>query len=103
LQDGVWSDVLKQRTWGFSALAAIAAIHAADTTIGRSGRDWPIYGGNSASTRYSSLKQINRSNAAQLRVAWTHYTADGPGASQTQPIVVGGVVYGLSLHRSDKF
>jgi quinoprotein glucose dehydrogenase len=83
--------VLNKRTWGFVALAAIAALHAADT-----GRDWPVYGGNSASTRYSPLKQIDRSNVARLTIAWTYDTADGPGASQTQPIVVDGVLYGLT-------
>lgn len=74
----------------------IAALHAADTAKGGSGRDFPVYGGNSAGIRYSPLKQIDRSNVAQLRVAWTHDTADGPGASQTQPIVVDGVLYGLT-------
>ena len=67
-------------------------LRAADTGA----RDFPAYGGNSAGTRYSALKQINRSNVARLKVAWTYDTADSPGASQTQPIVVGGVVYGVT-------
>jgi len=96
LENGVWSSVLNQRIWGFLALATIAVLPAADSNMGRSGRDWPVYGGNSASTRYSPLKQINRSNVAHLTVAWTYDTADGPGASQTQPIVVEGVLYGLT-------
>jgi quinoprotein glucose dehydrogenase len=95
LQDGVWSGVLNQRTWGITALSLIAVLHAADSTLG-GGRDFPVYGGNSAGTRYSPLKQINRSNVARLTVAWTHDTADGPGASQTQPIVVDGVLYALT-------
>lgn len=84
------------RTWVFSAFAAIAILHAADITTGGGGRDWPAYGGNPAGTRYSPLKQINRSNVARLTLAWTYDTADGPGASQTQPIVVDGVLYGLT-------
>lgn len=88
--------MLNQRIWGFFALATIAVLHAADSNMGRGGRDWPVYGGNSASTRYSPLKQINRSNVAHLTVAWTYDTADGAGASQTQPIVVEGVLYGLT-------
>src|SRR5260370_29884001 len=58
--------------------------------------DWPAYGGNPNGTRYSSLKQINRSNVSRLRVAWTYDTADGPGDPQTQPIVVNQVLYGLT-------
>ena len=58
--------------------------------------DW-AYGGNAEGTRYSPLKQINRSNASKLQVAWT-YDISAPGGSgggsQTQPIVVNGVVYG---------
>lgn len=59
-------------------------------------RDWPAYGGNPQGTRYSPLKQIDRSNVARLKVAWTYDTADGPGDPQTQPIMVGGVLYGVT-------
>ena len=55
------------------------------------GPDWPEYGGNADGTRYSPLQQINRSNVGRLQVAWT-YEAPGTGL-QTQPIVVGGVLY----------
>ena len=75
---------------------AIILPRAAATITGATGRDWPIYGGGSSGTRYSPLKQINRSNVAQLTVAWTFDTADGAGASQTQTIVVDGVLYGLT-------
>jgi quinoprotein glucose dehydrogenase len=50
--------------------------------------------------RYSDLEQINRSNVAKLQVAWTYDTADGPNASQTQPIMVDGVVFGLTPKHS---
>ncbi len=59
-------------------------------------RDWPAYGGGPLDIRYSDLKQINRSNVARLQVAWTFNTADGPGDPQTQPIVVDGVLFGLT-------
>ncbi len=62
---------------------------------GLSAQDWSVYGGP-GQTRYSSLKQITRQNVNRLRVAWTYDTADGPNASQTQPIVVNGVLYGLT-------
>jgi len=63
--------------------------------ISLSAQDWSVYGGP-GQTRYSSLKQINRRNVSRLHVAWTYDTADGPNASQTQPIVVNGVLYGLT-------
>jgi quinoprotein glucose dehydrogenase len=58
--------------------------------------EWPTYGGNPEGTRYSPLKQINRSNVARLEVAWTFDASAGGGRGglQTQPIVVNGTVYG---------
>ena len=47
------------------------------------------YGGGPFGTRYSSLHQIDRSNVAKLRVAWTW-------DPQTQPVVVDGIVYGVT-------
>jgi quinoprotein glucose dehydrogenase len=69
--------------------AAACAAFAAD-------RDWPAYGGEAAGIRYSPLKQINRANVGRLKVAWTFDTHDGPGDPQTQPIVVRGVLYGVT-------
>jgi quinoprotein glucose dehydrogenase len=59
-------------------------------------QDWPAYGGGSLGIRYSALKQINRTNVARLQVAWSYRTDDGPGDPQTQPIAVGGVLFGLT-------
>jgi quinoprotein glucose dehydrogenase len=53
------------------------------------------YGGGSAQIRYSPLTRINRSNVKQLQVAWTYDTGE-PGALQTQPVVVGDVLYGYT-------
>jgi quinoprotein glucose dehydrogenase len=58
--------------------------------------DWPAYGGGPAGVRYSGLKQINRGNVKQLATAWTYDTDDGSGDPQTQPILVDGVLYGLT-------
>ncbi len=59
-------------------------------------QDWPAYGGGPQDIRYSRLKQIDRSNVSRLQVAWTYDTADGSGDPQTQPIMVNGVLYGLT-------
>jgi quinoprotein glucose dehydrogenase len=57
--------------------------------------DWPVYAGNPAGTRYSTLAQINRQNASKLQVAWTYDTGDVFANSEMQcnPIMVGGVLY----------
>jgi quinoprotein glucose dehydrogenase len=58
-------------------------------------QDWPVYGGSLENTHYSSLAQINRNNVAQLQVAWSFDTGE-PGGLQTSPIVVEGVLFGIT-------
>ena len=53
------------------------------------------YGGGPQQTRYSPLAQINRGNVKRLAAAWTYDTGE-PGAMQTQPTVVGDVLYGCT-------
>jgi quinoprotein glucose dehydrogenase len=57
--------------------------------------DWPIYGGTPENNHFSSLQQINRKNVKRMRVAWTFDTEES-GGLQTSPIVVDGVLYGLT-------
>ena len=57
--------------------------------------DWPVYGGTSQNDHFSPLKQINRSNVQQLEVAWSFDTEE-TGGLQTSPIVVQGVLYGIT-------
>jgi quinoprotein glucose dehydrogenase len=58
--------------------------------------EWPAYGGGPDAIRYSPLTQIDRSNVAQLQVAWTYDAGEGPGGTQMQPLVVGGVLYAVT-------
>lgn len=59
--------------------------------------DWPVYGGNKAGNRYSTLKQINLDNVRDLTVAWTYDASDiKRGETQCQPIEVNGVLYGTN-------
>jgi quinoprotein glucose dehydrogenase len=58
-------------------------------------RDWPAYGGAPENTHYSSLEQINRSNVKKLTVAWSFDTGE-QGGLQTSPIIVDGVLYGIT-------
>jgi quinoprotein glucose dehydrogenase len=59
------------------------------------GRDWPIYGGAAENNHYSPLSQINRSNVRQLKLAWSFDTEES-GGLQTSPLVLEGVLYGLT-------
>ena len=58
-------------------------------------RDWPAYGGAPENTHYSSLAQINRANVKELKVAWSFDTGE-QGGLETSPIVVDGVLYGIT-------
>lgn len=58
--------------------------------------EWAGYGGGADGIRYSSLTQINRSNVSQLQVAWTYDSGEGPGGTQCQPLVAGGVLYAVT-------
>ena len=85
----------------FALLLAFQALFTRHNVTARRGAvsrktDSFTYGGEPEGIRYSSLKQINQENVAQLQVAWTYDTADGPGDTQTQPIVVDGVLYGVT-------
>jgi quinoprotein glucose dehydrogenase len=55
---------------------------------------WPMHGGLN-NIRYSSLTQINQTNVARLRVAWTYDAKDAFTGSEMQshPVVVDGTVY----------
>ncbi|HEU4391930.1 MAG TPA: pyrroloquinoline quinone-dependent dehydrogenase [Blastocatellia bacterium] len=85
---------------GFSMLLAIAALGTrraiAQRVAGEKDSTSFTYGGGPEGIRYSSLRQINRDNVRQLQVAWSFDATDGPGDSQTQPIIVDGVLFGLT-------
>ena len=68
-------------------------------------RTWSIYKADSESSSYSVLKEINKENVHQLKLAWTFHPQDAvEGArfagSQCNPIIVDGVMYVASArHR----
>ncbi len=59
--------------------------------------DWRVVGNDPGGMRYSPLDQINRSNVARLKPAWTYHTGElkgRPGKTiECTPIVVDGVMY----------
>ncbi len=72
-----------------------AALHANDDSIYHT---WRTVSGDPGITRYSTLDQINRSNVAQLEVAWTYNSGDALERSDMEcnPIIVDGILYGTT-------
>jgi quinoprotein glucose dehydrogenase len=84
---------------------------SAVATARRSGQSthdgqWPAYGGDSDSTRYSPLDEIDRANAKTLQLAWRWESPDNaivtaqrgklpatPAAFKATPILVDGILY----------
>jgi glucose dehydrogenase len=62
--------------------------------------DWPAYGRDPGSRRYSPLDQVNTKNVGQLKRAWTYHTGETGRGWETTPIFVGGALY-LSTHNQD--
>lgn len=89
------------RLFAFSAILVLGSVSGA-LVAGRGTRNpaptgasaaapdvaWPAYNGNRDGDHSSPLAQINRSNVAQLRVAWKYDTGE-KGDLQTNPLVVG--------------
>src|SRR5207249_1669343 len=80
--------------WIASAIAFVGASGAGSLP----NSDWPAYLGDKGRSLYSSLQQINRSNVAQLKVAWTYDTGD-KGEYQANNLIVAGVLYTASPAR----
>jgi quinoprotein glucose dehydrogenase len=63
--------------------------------------DWAVYGGDPGHQQYSPLAQVTPENVSQLEQAWTYHSAPGyelPTGSELQvnPLVIDGVLYGIS-------
>ena len=58
-------------------------------------QDWPAYVGAPENDHYSSLSEIRRDNVRNLSLAWSFDTAE-EGGLQTSPLVVAGVLYGIT-------
>lgn len=87
--------------WGKVLIAAVLfqslSSLAQDTGAGK---DWIAIGGGPGSLHYSKLKQINRENVKNLKVAWTFDTGDSVKGIRTEfestPLEVDGVIYLIS-------
>ena len=58
-------------------------------------RGWPEYLGGPDRNHYSTLSQITPENVHQLEIAWTYSMPDS-GQVQTNPVMVDGILYGIT-------
>ena len=83
----------------FFAAAALPLAGQGPNPISRGTLDgeWPTYGGDLASRRYSPLDQINATNFSKLEIAWRFKTENlGPTPEfqyQSTPLMVKGTLY----------
>lgn len=57
---------------------------------------WISYGRNQNETRYSTLKEINDTNAKRLGLAWTYVTGAGGGNQEGTPLMWNNTLYGVT-------
>lgn len=75
-------------------LPLLASCGAGDDRQSASAGDWKVYGGSAEGDRYSGLAQINSANVGTLQEAWRFDT--GEGGLQTSPLVIDGILYGVT-------
>ena len=68
----------------FGSLAA--TILSAGTAAAQAGRDWPVWGGDNAGTKYSTLRQIHRGNVRELERAWVWEPNEKPIPGPRLPV-----------------
>jgi quinoprotein glucose dehydrogenase len=79
------------------ALSAVAGCAPAEPAL----KGWPVYGADPAATHYSSLADIDRTNVADLTVAWEWRPGEmrddvngtRPGNFQNTPLMIDDVLY----------
>jgi hypothetical protein len=93
------------RLWSHLSALLVTCLLAASAPAqrGTPKGEWPFYGGDSGSTKYSPLDQINRNNVTQLKIAWSWDSPDlkklaaAPNTriytQEGTPIAIGGVLY----------
>lgn len=86
------------------SLGVVLATALGAAQQGARGGQWASYGGDSGSTKYAPLDQINKGNVSQLRVAWRRPAVDTSISSKfpdlthsnnfrATPVMIDGVLY----------
>src|SRR5687768_16362664 len=81
---------------GSAACAILAASVIVSGQNGSTNGEWPHWGADLGSSKYTALDQINRDNVKNLRVAWRWKSENfGPlpqNNMEATPLMVGGVL-----------
>jgi quinoprotein glucose dehydrogenase len=108
------SEMMKRIVWcgaGFLSLSLAVCVfvlaiergrsaNAADGLTARPYSTWREYGGAPDDSQYSSLKQINRSNVAQLKQVWFYRAGNNGFRYGSNPIVIDNVMYVIGKNNS---
>ena len=80
-------------------ICVILAVSWLSACAPKTDSDWPVYLGDAGRRHYSALDQITRDNVSRLEVAWVYDAGElrgGGSTMYTSPLVIDGVLYGLS-------
>jgi alcohol dehydrogenase (cytochrome c) len=82
---------------GQTAISAVVSVSAEDLVAKPVGANWTSYNGDYSGQRYSSLREINPENVAQLRAVWVFHPGNSERLEAT-PVVVNGIMYVTSAN-----
>ena len=71
---------------------ALAVALASSSAYAGAGKEWTVFGGDNAATRYSTLDQVNTGNVSNLKVKWMH-SMGSVLSQETSPLIIDGVMY----------
>lgn len=76
-------------------ICALSACRTEDASVEYGTKEWREYLGGPERNHYSPLEQITKENVQQLTAAWEYHTQDS-GQIQCNPIIVDGVLFGMT-------
>ena len=85
---------MKKICWCLCLMLLTSACHNSDSKL--SNVNWDTYLGDPGRQHYSPLVQIDRGNVANLEEVWRYRSGEPTSLMYTSPLIVNGVLYGLS-------
>ena len=85
---------MKKICWCLCLMLLISACHNSDSKL--SNVNWDTYLGDPGRQHYYPLVQIDRDNVANLEEVWRYRSGESTSLMYTSPLIVNGVLYGLS-------
>jgi quinohemoprotein ethanol dehydrogenase len=83
--------------------AAFVLVFAATAQKTRTSKEsaagsWPTYGLNPSESRFSPLKEIDKTNVAKLGLSWSYVLGAGGGNQEATPLVWNNTLYGITTY-----